>query len=109
MPLAPVTTPCRSVPIPQGAACGLEGMNDSRLQPRIRPGQDRKRTYPISERMSSTNSGVIFWPIFEPDDETQTGPGVVDGAYLVVHQARVQTDDADRVFGQIGGDAGRLL
>src|SRR5262245_3606961 len=52
--------------------------------------------------------GLLF-AVFETDDQAQARPRVVDGADLVVHEARGQRDVSDDVFGEVGLDAGGLL
>src|SRR5450631_1544600 len=65
-----------------------------------------------SPRLSATRNFLLIGragAVGETDHEPQSGPGVVDGAHLVIDEASGESTCADLVFVQVGGEAARLL
>src|SRR4051812_36794230 len=54
-------------------------------------------------------AGLLLRPVLQAYHKAQAGPGLINGAYFVVHQARSQADLPHDVLSQVGGDAGRAL
>ncbi len=48
-------------------------------------------------------------PVYQANYETESGPSLIDGAHLVVNQARGQPEFTDIIFVKVGLEAGGLL